>query len=207
MAEPRFHRLRFRGSHTSSLQEQPPEASEALQYIRDTMQHARAFTAVSGLGLIIMGLSALAAAWIASRQVTFTRWLAVWLVEALLAMAVAAASIYRKATVTATPLFSGPARKVAMGLLPALAAGTLLTHALAHKAPELIVPTWLLVYGVGVIAGGAWSVAVLPIMGAAFMAMGTMCLVHPTMPDTWMAASFGGLHLIFGGIVVKKYGG
>jgi hypothetical protein len=207
MAEPRSHRLRFRGSRVPPIADESPDASEALRFIRDTMTHARAFTAVSGFGLIIIGLTALGAAWIASRQSEVQRWLGVWFVEAFVAMAVATATIYRKGITTATPLFSGPARKVAMGLVPALAAGALLTHSLLHKAPELIVPTWMLVYGVGVIAGGAWSVAVLPIMGAAFMVMGAISLAYPAAPDAWMAAGFGGLHLIFGGIVVKKYGG
>lgn len=207
MAEPRSHRLRFRGSHMPTSAEHPPQAAETLEFIRETMQHARAFTAVSGSGLIIIGITALIAAWIASRQPGMQRWLGVWFVEAFVAMVVATAAIYRKAMLTATPLFSGPARKVAMGLVPALAAGALLTHSLSHKAPELIVPTWMIVYGVGVIAGGAWSVAVLPIMGAAFMLLGTLCLAYPSAPDAWMAAAFGGLHLIFGGIVVKKYGG
>ena len=101
-------------------QERQPEAAEALQFIRETMQQAGAFTAISGRGLLIVGGTALVASGIAAR-LNLERWLLVWMAEVVIAGLIAAWTIYRKAQATRTPLFSGPARKVAMGLLPAMA--------------------------------------------------------------------------------------
>jgi hypothetical protein len=204
------HRVRLRGSRAAvgePAYERQPEAAEALRFIRDTMQQAGAFTAISGRGLIIMGLTALLASAIASRQ-SYEGWLAVWMAEVLMAALIAGFTIYRKAIATGTPLFSGPARKVAMGLLPAMAAGAVLTAVFYFTGrPEFVAPMWLLLYGVGVMAGGAWSVAAVPVMGLVFMVIALPAFVITRWPDAWMALGFGLTHIIFGIVVTKKYGG
>ena len=50
-----------------------------LRFIRQTMEDAVYFTAVSGVGEIAVGLTALAAAWLAAKQATAQGWLIVWL--------------------------------------------------------------------------------------------------------------------------------
>ena len=67
---------------------------------------------------------------------------------------------------------------------------------------------WLLLYGAAVIAGGAASVKVVPLMGACFMLAGSAALfVRGVPPDVLLAAGFGGVHIIFGTIITVKYGG
>jgi hypothetical protein len=203
------HHLRRRGSHgvVSEASSHPPEAAEALRYIRDTMQQAGAFTAVSGQGLIVIGVTALLASLIAKQQ-PFERWLVVWMGEVMIAGLIAAYTIYRKGIATGTPLFSGPARKVAMGLLPAMTAGGVLTAVFYLTGrPEFVAPMWLLLYGVGVVAGGAWSVTAVPLMGASFMALSLPAFLITRWPDLWMALGFGMIHIVFGVLVTKKYGG
>lgn len=93
-------------------------------------------------------------------------------------------------------------------MLPLLA-GALLTFALDRSAPLALLPgVWLLLYGAGVICGGAASVKVVPMMGVCFMAMGTAALFAPSAwRDAFLAAGFGGLHIIFGALITVKYGG
>ena len=61
---------------------------EDLRFIRKTMERGAAFTAVPGWGGVGMGLTALAAAVLASGQSTTEGWLLVWTLEALLAVAI-----------------------------------------------------------------------------------------------------------------------
>ena len=50
-----------------------------LRFIRETMEGAARFTAVSGTGEIAVGMTALVAAYLASRQENQVAWLGVWL--------------------------------------------------------------------------------------------------------------------------------
>ena len=65
-------------------------AADHLRYIRETMESAAEFTAVPGWGGVAMGVTALVAAFVASRQATPLAWLSVWLAEAFVAVAIAA---------------------------------------------------------------------------------------------------------------------
>jgi hypothetical protein len=107
------------------------------------------------------------------------------------------------------PVNSGPARKFLGGFAPPLAAGALLTLALWHAgAPGLLPGAWLLLYGTGVLAGGAASVRVVPIMGLCFMALGGAALfAPPAWGNSILAAGFGGFHLLFGAVITRKFGG
>ncbi len=172
------------------------------------MERSTSFTAVPGWGQVSVGLTALAAAWLASRQALDQNWITIWFAEAGLATLVAVIAIQRKATRYGLPWTSGPARKVALSFAPPVAAAAILTAPLVrvHLAP-MLPGTWLLLYGVGVIAGGAFSVSTLPVMGAAFMALGAAALFLPSLGNWFMAAGFGGLHILFGIWIARRHGG
>ena len=184
-------------------------AMDNLRFIRDTMERAGSFTAVPGWGGVLMGLTVLAAAPVAAAQATPAGWLAVWLAEAVIAVSISTAAIARKARTGGTSLFAAPARKFALSLSPPLVAGALLTvllyrAGLADRLPGI----WLLLYGTGVVAGGAFSVRIVPVMGLCFMLLGALALFGPVGWGNWcMAAGFGGLHVVFGTLIARRYGG
>lgn len=184
-------------------------AMDNLRYIRETMERATPFTGISGWGEIAIGSTAFIACFIAAQQTTFRAWLAVWVAEGLISVLIAGWSMDRKARTVHLPLVSGPGRKVVFSLAPPLIAGALLTLVLARAGAASAIPgTWLLLYGTGVITGGMFSVRAVPAMGLCFMLLGAATLfTDPAYANWFMAAGFGGLHVLFGAIIVRKYGG
>ena len=184
-------------------------AMDNLRYIRETMERATPFTGISGRGEMTIGATALAASVIASRQPSFKLWVYTWLAEGLISLLIAGWSMDRKARATHMPLFSGSGRKALFSLAPSVIAGGLLTLVLARAGQFNTIPgMWLLLYGTGVITGGMFSVRAVPAMGLCFMALGALALFSPAAWTNWfMAVGFGGLHLLFGAIIVRKYGG
>ena len=180
-----------------------------LRFIRETMEGATRFTDVSGIGEVAVGVTALAAAWLASRQGTSLGWLLVWLGEALLAFLITTAAIFWKARRSQESLFSQPGRRFALGLFPPFVAAALLTPVLFMAGVIWVLPgLWLLLYGAGVVTGGAFSVRTVPVMGLGFMALGAVAIMAPpAWGDALMAAGFGGLHIFFGILIAWRHGG
>ena len=192
-------------------QPEPPalheRAMDNLRYIRETMERATAFTGISGWGEVAIGATAIIASLVAARQVAFTLWLAVWVVEGTISLLIAGWSMDRKARAVQMP--SCPARDVRLFYLsPPVIASGLLTIVLFRAGLTNAIPgVWLLLYGTGVVTGGMFSVGVVPIMGLCFMALGAGALFAPEFANWFMAAGFGGLHIVFGVIIARKYGG
>ncbi len=207
MVDRQLHRIRR--FHRSASPSVAPNVADDLRFIRDTMERSAAFTAVSGWGHVVLGGTAFAAALLASRQVSPFGWLRVWLAEALLAAAIGLLACTWKANRRGLPLFSGPARKAALGLAPPLVAGAFLTFLLYRSGLESALPAmWLLLYGAGIMTGGAFSVSIVPVMGLCFMLLGGLTVLGPANWGNWfLAAGFGGLHVVFGLLIARRHGG
>lgn len=173
------------------------------------MQRAGEFTGVPGWGGVAMGITALAAAFVAHRQLSPRAWLAVWLVEAGVAVAIAAPSAATKAHRANSALLSGPGRKFLLSFAPPIVVGGLLTFALFSAGAVAMLPgVWLLLYGTAIVTGGAFSARVVPVMGFCLMALGAAALFTPAAwGDVFMAAGFGAVQIGFGLWIARHYGG
>ena len=184
------------------------QAADNLRFIREAMESSGSFTSVPGWGGILMGFCALVAAataqWLAPG-----RWLEIWLAVAMLAFAIGGVAMARKARAQGVRLSRGVGRRFLLSLTPPLVAAALLTLALTLAGQtELIPATWLLLYGAGVVTGGAFSVRLVPAMGACFMVLGVLALFAPSeWSNPILATGFGGLHIVFGGVIARRYGG
>jgi hypothetical protein len=180
-----------------------------LRFIRDAMESATPFTAVPGWGGVAMGLTTIPAALLAIRAESPEGWLLTWMVDAIVALAIGGWAMARKARGAGVRVSRGAGRRFLLNLSPALFAAVVLT-AVLHRvgAAEAIPPTWLLLYGVGVVTAGAFSVRPVPVMGLCFMALGCAAFF---LPSGWatplMVFGFGGLHLLFGLVIARRYGG
>ena len=180
-----------------------------LRFIRETMERSASFTHVSGIGGVAMGVIALAGGAFASRADAPLTWLAIWIGAAVLSFSVSTLAMARKSLAEGVPVLSGPGRRFAWNVTPPLAAGGVLTVALAQSGFMHLLPgTWLLLYGTSVVTGGSYSVRPVPAMGLAFMLAGVAAFLSPPgWGDAFMAAGFGGLHIVFGIVIWRKHGG
>lgn len=185
-------------------------AADTLAFIRDTMARAGAFTAVPGWGGVAIGATALLTAPVAGPPDGSARWIAIWCGDAALAAAIGLATAARKARQSGTPLTTtAPARRFALAFVPPLAAGAILTPVFVVAGlGSRLAGCWLLLYGTAGATGGALSVRVVPLMGVLFMTLGAAAFAAPAAWGHWfMAAGFGGLHIVFGYIIARRYGG
>lgn len=185
-------------------------AIDNLRYIRETMERSTSFTAVPGYGGMLMGVTAIVAAYIGNNYAPLRQdWLITWLVEASVAFAIGLGAMWYKASRTDASLFSVPAKTFAMSFTPPLIIGVAITVGLWRYGHfEVMIPVWILCYGAAVVCGGAFSVRVVPVMGWCFIALGCIAFAVPAgLGNIMMAASFGLLHIVFGAIIAKRYGG
>ncbi len=184
-------------------------AIDNLAFIRETMERSAHFTAVPGYGGILMGATAIVAAFIANSQVYLVDSLATWLVEAFLAFAIGLLAMWQKSKIAGQSLVSAPARKFALSFAPPLIVGAVIVLGLWKYGHYYeMAPVCILCYGAAVVCGGAFSVKVVPVMGWCFMALGTIAFALPSnYGNLMMGASFGALHIIFGVIIARRYGG
>lgn len=184
-------------------------ALDNLAFIRETMERSASFTAIPGYGGALMGATAIGAAIIAHNQASIRGWLITWLIEAFLAFGIGMLAMWQKAKNSGDSLKSAPARKFAYGFAPPIIAGIVLTSLLYFRGMFAFMPTiWLTLYGTAVVTGGANSVRIVPIVGWIFVGLGLVSVFFPTSyGNLLMAIGFGGLQIVFGLVIARRFGG
>ncbi len=194
-------------------------ALDNLSFIRDTMARSAPLTAVSGGGTVATGLIALAGGYLAALRRSDDWWIYCWLGVACVGCLTSFAALVLKARRRPTPVFWGVVRRFALGLFPPILAGVVLTEIFYEMRLDALMPgTWLLLYGVGAVTGGAFSIRVLPITGAAFMVLGVWAFYPPmalgavlwgpiTLADAFLLGGFGCFHIVCGLVIAWRYNG
>src|SRR5689334_20999626 len=155
-------------------------AIDNLKFIRETMERSTVFTSVPGYGGILMGATAVVAAYIAHSQAYLRDWLTVWLTEAILAFFIGLLAMWQKTKLAKTSMFSTPARKLVMNAVPPMLCGVFITLGLWRFGHfEMMIPVWIICYGAAVVCGGAFSVKAVPLMGWCFMVFGAAAFFLP----------------------------
>jgi hypothetical protein len=196
----------------SAMTEPAPIRDHALnnlRYIRDAMERATAFTSIPGWGGVAVGVTAIVAAVLAGREGLSRNWMLIWLAEAMLAGVIAGVTMVRKAARSEVSFHGAPARRFFISYFAPIVAGAVLTIFLARHGYHAVLPaTWLLVYGAATVSSGAYSIPVVPVMGVCYMLLGVVAGFVPfAVANILLGVGFGGLHVVFGWLIARRYGG
>ena len=184
-------------------------ALDNLRYIRNAMERAGAFTSIPGWGGVVIGTTALIAAALAHPYAGTRRWLFTWLAEAVLAAVIALITTILKARRADIAFRAGPARRFFISYFAPIVAAAAITYTLASAGLYTALPaTWLLLYGASFISSGAFSIPVVPVMGLCYMILGiAACFAGPQLGNALVGVGFGGIHVVFGFVIARRYGG
>jgi hypothetical protein len=185
------------------------DAEEHLRYIRDVMQRSTEFSAISGVGVMAIGIVGIAAsAYAAFALEPSAEWMLFWCAVAAVALLVGVPPTVRKARSAGTSVAVGPGRKFALCVAPAIVAGAGITFGLyQHDLFDLMPAAWLMIYGAGLTAGGTYSIGNLHVFGGLFILIGIAALLLPIPGDILMGVGFGVFHLVMGSTIYRRYGG
>lgn len=179
-----------------------------LRYIREAMERASAFTSIPGWGGVWIGISAIAAALLA-HGASGRDFLLIWLGDAVVAGLIAGTAMARKAARANVSFRGAPARRFFASYAASLVAGAALTFVLASAGLyEALPATWLLLYGASFVSSGAYSIPLVPVMGVCFMFLGILaCFAPLSAGNMLLGCGFGGVHMVFGFLIARRYGG
>jgi len=182
-------------------------ALDNLRYIRETMERAGSFTSIPGWGGFIIGITAIVTA-VVARNMTGGRWLSAWLIEAAIAAVIGFTTMAIKGKRAGVDFTAAPSRRFFASYFAPLIAAAVLTFVLWRGGLFAAMPAmWLLLYGTSFVSSGTFSIRFIPVMGLLYMLLGLAAAVMPDAGNILMGAGFGGLHLIFGLVIARRYGG
>lgn len=218
--------LKLQTDEREDIPEQPEKivylhekAMENLDFIRNTLACSTPFTSVSGWGLVAMGLYSLGGGWVASWRLDADWWINCWVTVGVGGFLMGLVAMIWKMKQEPRPVRAYAIRRFAFSLFPPILAGAVLTEIFYEYHLDALLPgMWLMLYGAGVTTGGAFSIRILPLMGLLFMLLGILSFFTVsdaqfpvfstlTAPDLFMMSGFGVLHIVFGAVIIRRYGG
>jgi hypothetical protein len=178
------------------------EAEQTLSVIRTLMERGTRYTNLSGNAGIAAGVVTLLGC--AMRVWLHTPFLSTWLGVLIAACGSTVYFTAEMAYANGEPFWTRQTRTVVIALMPAFAAGLILTAALARLGQEALLPgAWMVLWGVGALAMAFFTPRVISFLGVAFLAAGAYSLLFaPPMSDALqMGLTFGALHLAYGALL------
>lgn len=192
-------------------------AHEDLQYIRRTLAAAGNFSSLSGAGMVVTGVLALATV-VANLRLTGSPWdanarpaesLSLWAVLLVTSIAVGVWTSVLKARRTAQVFWSPVLRKALWGYGAGMLLGAILTVGVIRSGQFHLLPeVWLGCYGAAMTAAGVMTVAPVRWMGVSFLALAAVAAWVPPGADILvLGLGFGWLHIAFGAFIVWRHNG
>lgn len=193
------------------------EALRALSDIRAVIDRTAKYTTFSAMSGFVAGAAAmlgsgffgLITTWPGTNPLHGSTFLAVW--AGVFAVAAVGLSVFTwmKARQRGQRVWT-PITCMAFGsMMGPGVCGVLGSAALIHAgAYDLLPGLWLAMYGCGMYVVSYFASNFLRWMGLAFMALGTAAWFSPAgLAPLWLGLGFGGLHVVFGLIVLKRFRG
>jgi len=179
-------------------------AIATLRYIRASMDAAGS-VAVPGSAGIVMGSVGVVATGLSLVPQLQAYWLWIWLAAAPVAVLGGGLLLARSASLRSFVIPGTPARKLALGLLPCLFAGAVMSVVLWSAGHLTALPgTWLLLYGSALVSASVSTLPIVASMGLFFVALGIAALVAPgSLHIPLLGLGFGGLHILFGFLIAR----
>jgi hypothetical protein len=187
---------------------------QELETIRGLMERAREYRHPPAAAGFLAGFAAIAGGLVTQSElskspVDLTKLGAVW--GGVFAVAFVGVVVFtsRAARQEGKAFWSPLARDVVHALWPPLVAALALSFAVVRvQHVELVAPIWLLAYGVGGIAAGAFASPIVRALGLTFLAAGLADLALELPPGLVLAATLGGFHVVYGAILaLRRRGG
>jgi hypothetical protein len=206
----------------------PEQAAEHLRVIRQLMERPVRHTTRSGLaGLVAGGLALAGAALTWHLLPPEAEWPllnparpyrppagAVWNVALVwLAVLLAAAAgdvliTWRRARRRQETWWKREQLQTAMAIVPGFVLAAFFTYIWYILEFNYIPFGWMIGYGMALWTVGMFSITEVKVLGAAFLASGWAGLILLSdYPVAAMAVTFGGFHLVYGLVVLKRHGG
>jgi hypothetical protein len=198
----------------------PQAAIRDLGAIRRIVEASGRFTILSGAAAVVAGGSATVGALLTHRVLTaaggvsmagravLVQLAEIWLGVFIVAAAATLLGTLRRSRLEDRAILPRLIGRIAFGLVPSFVVAAALTLALISRgAVDLVAPLWILSYGAAAVTAGLFSVRSVQVLGACFLAAGLVSLLWlPHLPALTLGVTFGGFHVIYGGIVWRSHG-